>query len=544
MSKYDDNIALELARKDLDLKRLQEENKTLREQLQISHEAISDLSQQMRLVQEQMLLFRRNAYGARSEKISNIIDDSLQPQLFEFPDGTDLPDDQDSPEKPDDVAEKVKTKRRRKATKEQTMHNLPEWLFRELHVIEPKEKAELEAEGKVLVEIDRRVVEKLAAKPLELYVKRYEYPKYKVVGEVDQGLFEAPAVEAPIEKSKADCSLLVFIAMMKSCFHLPLYRIQEFFRQCGIEMSRQTLCNYYLQTAEVLEPLAEAIRRQVFIQNIIYADETTCKYPKINGPGLSTGYYWVCEAGTGPPYRYYKFTDSREHQHAFEMFKDYKGNIMADGYGAYQTLDEDPQYDCALHCCWAHVRRKFIESSDGDLVLRDRMLLLITRLYRWEKLYWKTSAREERRKIREKKMEPLIDAIFSEAKHAFLEGNILPKSKLYKALQYMLKREVYLRRFLENEDMRIDNNTAERALRPIAIGRKNWLFAGSIRGGEATATLMTIIQSCRAMNVDPNAYLKIILNKIQTYPASRIDELLPHHYMGIPHKQLQEKAAA
>ena len=522
------------------IKLLKEDNAQLRQQLYKSEEAVSILSNNLRLVQEQMALFKRHRFGASSERISNIINNSLQPELLNFPAGSELPDE--PPKKPKNGKSKKSTKPRGK-NKEQTMHHLPEELHRNIFVIEPEEKAILEAEGKTLREMERRFVEKLAVKPLEFYVNRYEYPKYVTVNEIDGGVIEARAVEAPIEKSKADPSLLVFIATMKGCFHLPLYRIQEFFRQYGIAMSRQTLCNYYLQTAEVLEPIANAIKLQIFMQSIIYVDETTLKYKTTDYGGLKTGYIWVCEAGTGPAYRYYEFTCSREHEHAFKLFRNYEGDIMADGYGAYQSLEDSAEFQCRLHCCWAHVRRKFTETMDGDLVLRDKLLLYLTRLYRWEAYYWKADP-SERQKIRNQKMKPLAELIFTEGKAAYLKGQILPRSKLCKALEYMLKREEYLKRFLDNPDMRIDNNTAERAIRPFTIGRKNWLFAGSIRGGKASATLNTIIQSCRAMGVDPNAYLAIVLKKIQTHPASRIDELLPHHYAAIPHKEIREMAAA
>jgi hypothetical protein len=235
---------------------------------------------------------------------------------------------------------------------------------------------------------------------------------------------------------------------------------------------------------------------------------------------------WVVVGGNSadPPCRYYDFRLSRQHTHALDILSDYQGVFHSDKYGAYITL---AAHQGKIWCpCWSHIRRKFVEAEAGSPELRRWILRKIRYLFMLERVAWARDE-EERLKIRSETEESIIDEIIARIKSELESGTHLPQSKLRQALHYTYGLIPYLKNYLEHPHARLDNNVAERAIRPLALGRKNWLFMGSHEGGKSAAVVMSLVQTCRAQGINPREYLEDVLRRLMSHPASKVSELLP-----------------
>jgi len=241
-------------------------------------------------------------------------------------------------------------------------------------------------------------------------------------------------------------------------------------------------------------------------------------------------YMWVLVGGkaSNPEYRIYDFCTNRCHYNAAEMLKGYHGVLHSDKYGAYEALASKKQL---IWCpCWAHIRRKFIEAESGDPPFRAWVLRQIRYLFMLEKVAWARSE-EERLHIRQVKEVPIINRLIAAIKDKLVNGKILPKSKFKEALGYFCGLIPYLKNYTQDAWARLDNNVAERAIRPLAIGRKNWLFVGNEEGGEAAAVILSLVQSCRAIGVNPTEYLEDVMRRLMIHNSRKIHELLPDQWL-------------
>ena len=230
-----------------------------------------------------------------------------------------------------------------------------------------------------------------------------------------------------------------------------------------------------------------------------------------------------------PPYHLYEFSSNRCEIWPLTYLKDFKGIIHADAYGAYEKLGAKEGISWAA--CWAHGRRKFENATSMDEKFRLAILSHMRNLFRYERIAWERTP-EERLKIREEKETPIVDRIFAMFKEITRSSKtLLPSSDLAKAIGYMQSREKNFRVYLTNANARMDNNTAERGVRKLVIGRKNWLFVGSPRSGKAMANLMSLVQSCRAMKINPQTYLEDIFRRLPSHPHKNLWELLPDHWV-------------
>jgi hypothetical protein len=266
--------------------------------------------------------------------------------------------------------------------------------------------------------------------------------------------------------------------------------------------------------------------KKVLESNNIFIDETPIN---LQAPGtVKRAYMWVIVGGNAadPPYRIYNFRLDRKHEHAADLLKDYHGVVHSDKYGAYEALANRKQIEWCP--CWSHIRRKFFEAQ-GDSEFRDWVLRKIRYLFMLEKVAW-TRSEEERLHIRREKEEPIIDELITRIRSKLYSGGILPKSKLREALGYFAGLIPYLKTYLSHPYARLDNNVAERAVRPIAIGRKNWLFVGSPEGGEAAAIIFTLVQTCRGLGINPHEYLEDVMRRIMGHNSQKLHELLPDQW--------------
>ena len=389
--------------------------------------------------------------------------------------------------------------------------------------------AEEEKEG--LVKIGEERSRKLAKKPASYYVKVYVRPKYAVKNDPSAGISISDLPDFAIPGSQFDESFIADVGINKYSWHLTLFRLEEKARNEGIPVSRQTLCNLLMRAAGVLKPIYEELKRQILARGIIFTDDTPVKLQtKGKGKkGLITGRIWVYVAGgKGPPMKVFEFTPDRRKIRPKEFLGDYKGYIHADAYKGYDDLfNQEHIHECA---CWMHVRRKFIEAEDGSPEFRKTILRLIRNLYRYERLGRKLNP-EKRLELRQSKVKFVIEEIFDTIEGQLKNGAyMLPKSNIAKAINYTLNLKEALQTFLQNPMLQPDNGESERAIRPMCIGRRNWLFVGSKNGGETTAVWASIIQTCRANEVDPFEYVTYALRKINGHPANKIEELLPHNF--------------
>jgi len=364
------------------------------------------------------------------------------------------------------------------------------------------------------------------------HFKVIEHVRPKVSCRGCEAIRRAPAPDLPIERGRPGPGLLAHVLIGKYCDHLPLYRQSEIYAREGLEVSRSTMAGWVGRAAFELAPLVEAIGAHVMGAGKVHGDDTPVR---VLAPGTGktrTGRLWVYVrderpfAGSAAPAVLYRYSEDRKGEHPRQHLAAFRGTLQADGYAGFNELYRAGE--CIEVACWAHVRRKFfdIHAANGAPLAREA-LERIGVLYGVEREA-RGKPPEERRSLRQSRAGPLLDEL-----KAWFEA-VLPelsgKSELAGALRYALTRWTALTRYRDDGHLEIDNNIAERAIRGVALGRKNWLFAGSDAGGERAAAIYTLIETCKLNEIDPRAWLSHVLARTATHPAKRIDELLPWHW--------------
>jgi len=352
---------------------------------------------------------------------------------------------------------------------------------------------------------------------------------------------EMPAAYRIIPGAIAACGLLVHLIVSKYCDHLPFYRTEQIFkRRYGVHLERQTMCHWMKRCCDHLQELYEALLYELRQGNYLQIDETWIRLmdPETKGK-TKKSYFWVIyRPGHGVLFR---FDPGRSHRVAEELLGEFSGNLQTDGYSAYVCLaNKNP--GLTLFACWSHVRRKFFEAIDANGPDAGWYMMEIQKLYRVE-----TEARdaqfnaEARSALRVEKSQPILAAIKARLEADHGRAGILPSSPIGKAIEYTLARWNALVRYAEsgNGEVEIDNNWVENAIRPTAIGKKNWLFIGHPNAGQQSAILYTIIENCRLNEIDPVEYLEDVLPRIQDHTKARISEFLPRQW-----KAAREQKAA
>jgi len=390
--------------------------------------------------------------------------------------------------------------------------------------------------GAALVKIGEETTLKLSYKPGSFYLKEIIRPKYAHPAQEEKGVIIRELPESLLTRCRADESFLAFILTKKFADHLPLYRICEGLQRHGIIISRKLLSQWVIRCGMALTPLYETMRGKILKSGNVFIDESPVKIQeKVK---CITGFMWVIVGGEGadPPYRIYDFRENRRHDNVLDILQNYQGNLHSDKYGAYEKLGQQKSIDWCP--CFAHIRRKFFEAESGDEILRGWVLRKIKYLFMLERVAWARSP-EERVKIRLKKEVPIIEELIEKIKKKLVDGKMLPKSKLREALGYFAGLISYLKNYTKSPWARLDNNVAERAIRPLAIGRKNWLFFGSVEGGEAGAVILSLVQTCRGLGINPEEYLEDVMRRLMGHNAQKLHELLPDEWQ----KARQEAAA-
>ncbi len=333
----------------------------------------------------------------------------------------------------------------------------------------------------------------------------------------------------PIEKSTAGASLLAQVIVSKVADHLPVHRQAKMFRRFGVEIADQTICGWMRQSAELLDPLYECLKQFVLSSKVVGTDDTPVKVLDRTLPHTRKGRIWPYVGDRDHPAVIYDYTPTRERAGPEQFLKQFRGFLQADAYVAYDSFFTDPQRGLVEVGCWAHARRHAFQARETDQTRMGVVLAYIGRLYAVEKQARKSDIRgEQLRLLREQVSRPLLDQL-----HEYLlkiGEELLPKSEAGKAVEYLLKNWTALTRFVEDGDLSIDNNHTERSLRGIAVGRGNWTFLGSDRGGRTMAVLRSFSASCELVKIDPFAWFRDVLARIGSHSIQKLDELLPHSW--------------
>jgi transposase len=400
---------------------------------------------------------------------------------------------------------------------------LPSHLRREEIILEPTE----DVTG--LTPVGEEITEVLEYKQGELFVKKYVRPEY--IKPTEEGTQAKRVIAAlpsmPIDKSIAGPSLLAHLMVSKFIDHLPIHRILQIFLRQKVIVDASTVCGWLKQLGYLIEPLYQAHRREVLNTVSLGIDETPLKVIDKSKKGTThQGYYWVYY-NTSNKLVMFNYQPGRDGQCPKDMLGNYKGHIHVDGYSAYTQFENTD--DITVSNCWAHARRKFIDAQDFDNVRSAEVLSLIAQLYEIEK-YCRVNnfTTGQIKEQRQDQSIPILNKIHEVIKTQLLTA--LPSSPLGMALQYTLNRWQKLNVYTQEGFLPIDNNLVENSIRPIAIGRRNWLFAGSHEAAQRSAMLYSLFATCKLHDIEPVQWLTEILSKIKDYKINRIHELLPQNY--------------
>ena len=424
-------------------------------------------------------------------------------------------------ESPAPSVQTIEYTRKKKENSSEKLHTgrmrLPASLPREQVIIEPTE----DVSG--WIKIGEEITEELERIPGKLFVRQYVRPKYARPDGEGVVMAELPA--RPIDKGIAGPGLLAQIIIDKYTDHLPIHRQIQRFEREGIKLPASTLTDWISATCTLLGPLYEMLRKEVLSCTYLQADETPIKVLDKNKKGTThRGFHWVYHA---PQERLvlFDYREGRGREGPTECLKDFKGYLQTDGYVVYE--DFASKLGVTLLSCMAHARRKFDEAKDNDLARASHVLTEMQKLYALERQAKENGLSiDELLLLRQQHAIPVLDNL----KTWMLENykTVLPKSAIGQALNYSLQRWDKLSLYTTNGRLQIDNNLVENAIRPVAIGRKNYLFAGSHNGARRAAMLYSFLGTCKMNNVNPFDWLRDVLTRIPEHSVNKLELLLPN----------------
>jgi transposase len=511
---------------------LREENFELKSILQKNAVAIESKDVEIDRLEMELRLLRQKMYGPKSERMA-VVDSEVQPHLFNEAEAT----------AKEEAAEETQIVQyeRKKGGRRQLPDNLPR--IEEVHDIPEEEK--ICGCGSRLSRIGEEVTEELDIIPRQCWVRRHIRPKYacrQCEGvESDKGAVQiAPPPVQLLPKTIATAGLIASVVVEKFADGLPLYRQAARFSREGIEISRGTLSNWVVRAGELCSPLIEILKGDLRAGPLVNADETPVQV--LNEPGRANttkSYMWVFRGGISPPGSVVVF-DYRPTRSGEDILKEYlsgyTGYVQTDGYIGYEVLSE---LSVTHAGCWAHVRRKFVEvvqavdkarkGKERKATSADEAVLKIRRLYEIERREKELKlAGSDLVEFRREHALPLL-AEFHDWLVARV-GSTPPIGLLGKAMNYALKQWARLIKYVDNPHLGLDNNAAENAIRPFAVGRKNWLFAGSPAGARSSATLYSLVETAKANGLEPYRYLRFLFERLPYAKTSEdYKKLAPPH---------------
>jgi len=478
----------------------------------VSKAEYDKLLQEYQSLKIQLSELQRMIFGSRSERFVPVTDGQID--LFT---GTALSEQAKVQKQEISYTRTVGTKKKQKPIRTEIPSHLP----RVEEVIEP---SEIEPGSK---KIGEEITEILEYNPANIYVRRIIRPKY--AKPKNTGVVIAPMPSLPIPRSNAGAGMLAQIAVSKFIDHLPFYRQIQIFKRQRLNISPSTIGGWFNATCTLLEPLYDTLERHVLHNSeYLQADESPIGVQDSHKKGsLHQGYMWLFRNPENSLVLFV-YNKGRSREAPEKVLENFTGTLQTDGYKVYQALNT--KGDITLLGCMAHARRYFEKALDNDKSRSEHVLKQIQRLYAIER-----NAKEREinhnmlKRYRQIYALPVINEIEIRLKEMSFE--VLPKSAIGKAIAYTLNIYPNLKRYIEDGKYEIDNNNIENAVRPLALGRKNYLFAGSHQSAQHAAMMYSFFASCKANNVNPFIWLNDILNRLPEYKANKIEELLPHNWM-------------
>ncbi len=468
---------------------------------------ISSRDEKIDYLESQLAMYKRMQFGQKRERFEGDPNQTMLPFKAE---------PAEVEQQQEEVKQKIEYIRKRPNHKGRA--KLPAHL--------PVEEIEIHPEGDLseMVCIGKEITEELECEPAKFYIKRYI--RYKYAAKNGDGVSIAQLPERVIDKGIAGPSLLAMILVGKFQDHLPLYRQKQIFARENIQIPSSTIEGWTRQALEKLEPLYEQLLFDTKSQGYLQVDETVIKVLDSDKKGAAhQGYFWVYHSPLDKTVLF-DYNPSRGGHVPESILDNFKGYLQTDGYAAYEKFGK--KKDITHLACWAHTRREFEKALDNDKARAEKALLMIQDLYKVER-----KAREEKLspdQVKELRLKESLPVINELGKWIFQEiKNVLPKSQIGKAMAYAYARWDMLSEYLRDGNLQIDNNLIENAIRPVALGRKNWLFAGSHEAAQRSAMIYSFFAICKKHEVNPFQWLKYVLLNIATINHKNIKDLYPQN---------------
>ena len=488
------------------------------------HETLASRETEIENLKLLILKLRRMQFGRKSEKLDHQIE-QLELRLEDL----EAAQTESIPPQNGTRAQSTRTPRR------PARRPLPDHLPREIQTHEPDQAACPECGG-TLRRLGEDVSELLEFVPARFKVIRIVRPKLSCAD--CEHIVQAPAPSRPIDRGLAGPGLLAHVLVSKFSDHLPLYRQSEIYERSGIDLDRSTLADWVGGSSRLLAPLVDALRRYVLSARKLHADDTPVPVLAPGTGKTKTGRLWTYvrddrPAGDlSPPAVWFAYSPDRKGEHPQRHLRDFRGTLQADAFAGFHALYEDPSRGICEAACMAHIRRKFYDLQQAHASpVAAEALRRIGELYTIESEVRGRSP-DERKQVRQVRARPLLDWMreWLESVRAKLSN----KSAVAAAASYALGRWPAMLRYCDDGLLEIDNNAAERALRAVVLGRKNYLFAGSDSGGERASAIYSLIGTAKLNGLDPEAYLRNVLTRIADHPVNRIQDLLPWNLSPAP----------
>lgn len=523
------------------------QEKELRSQLAVLTDELKRTNQQMQVILEKWNLAQANRFGRSSEKMGYDTGTCQQLELAvmyaECFNEAEATVNETPPDEPDMEEVTVTAHKRKKhaGKREKDLKDLP---HAESVISTLTEEELLEQLGPGYRQLKDEVYQRLEFHPSSFEVKEYHICVY--VSADGKKFAKAKRPQADLfRNSIATPSLLAGILNYKYVNALPVHRLAQDFKRSEVNISPQVMCNWVIKSSEIYFSLVYDWMKDVLLkQPVVQADETTLKVNRDGRKAGSSSYMWVYITGehddSGKKIVLYDYCRTRSTEHLREFLSSYKGILVSDGYQSYHTFSEEQSLTSAG--CWTHCRRRFvnaIKAAQKDLpeeALKNSIayqaLARISAIYKLDGS-WKERTSEYRMEHRQRILKPLVDEYFDWVKEQIKTCSVLPKSETGEGLSYSINQEKYLRAFLDNRDIPIDNSACERAIRPFCVGRKNWNVIDTVEGAQASAIVYSIAETAKANNLKPYQYFEYLLTELPERISRKkdstfsLDDLMP-----------------
>lgn len=470
---------------------------------------VTELAAENKLLHQKVNALLARLFGRKSEKIDL---DQLQ-LMMGIADIENAADKDDEPP----PAPPAPNRKKRRENKPRIPENLP---TEDIH-LDPEEVKDAPQDYK---RIGEEITQELDVIPPQYFRRRIIRGKYVKKDDKDSAPIIAPLPERLIEGGYASAGIVADIAVKKHVDHLPLYRQERILKdRYGIELSRQTMSEWLDKASIWLGAIERRLRKNLQKSSYLQVDETPVRYCDKDGPP-GQGYFWVYHDPITKEVLY-EWHTGRAAACMDDVLKDFKGTVQCDGYGAYTSYAKGKK-DIEIACCWAHARRKFHEAKDETPGVAGWFLKQIQALYKIEADLREAGASTDERKTARERDSRWRLHLLKKALRCNVATH-LPKSQMGKAIHYTLARWEQLEKYCGDGKIEIDNNGVENAIRPTAVGKKNWLFIGHPDAGQKSAIFYTILENCKRLGINPQEYLKDVLTRLPSMKISEVDQLLP-----------------